>query len=147
MHGSGVTMRGRLAIAGKAIGATLLALAVGVFIWDYIAVHPWAPKLWYRVDVPSGGYGAAMVSVGGPDTQTSFDGKDGYAWEMRPISISGKQAVVDFRVKHFNYSAPHPDMLAELAESRFHRLILRPEQTLTVEAPDGAKVSLSSTIQ
>ena len=139
-------MAGRLAIAAKALGATLLALAVGLFIWDYIAVHPLGPTLWYRVDVPGGGYGAAMVSVGGPDTQTSFDGKEGYAWEMRPISISGNQAVVDFRVKHFNSPAPQADRLAQLAESEFHRLILRPKQPLTVQAPDGVKVSLSGTI-
>ena len=139
-------MEGRIPIAAKAIGATLLALTVGIFIWDYLAVHPLGPSLWYRVDVPKGGFGAALVSVGGPDTQTSFDGNEGYAWEIRPISIRGNQAVVDFRVKHFNYAAPHADMLAQLEESAFQRLILRPKQPLTVDAPDGTRVSLSGTI-
>src|SRR5689334_14966957 len=138
-------MAGRIAIAAKAIGAPLLALAVGVFIWDYIAVHPLGPSLWYRVDTAKGN-SAALVTVGGPDTAGFTNGNEGYVWEIRPISISSSQVVVDFRLKHFNYSAAMADMRAQLTESEFRRLILRPKQPLTLEAPDGAKVSLSGLI-
>ena len=138
-------MAGRLTIAAKAIGTTLLAIAVGVFIWDYIAVHPLGPSLWYSVDTEKG-HSAALVSVGGPDTAGFINGNEGYVWEIRPISISPSQAVVDFRLKHFNYHALYADMRAELAQSEFRRLTLHTEQPLTVEAPDGVKVSLSGTI-
>lgn len=138
-------MPGRLAIAAKAIGATLLAIAVGVFIWDYIAGHPLGPSLWYSVDTEKG-HSAALVSIGGPDTAGFTNENEGYVWEIRPISISPSQAVIDFRLKHFSHSAPYADMRAELGQSEFRRLILRPKQPLTVEAPDGAKVSLSGTI-
>ena len=137
-------MRGRIAIA-KAIGATLLALAVGVYLWAYIAVHPLGPSLWYSVDAAQG-HSAALVKIGGPDTAGFTNGNEGYVWEIRPISISPSQAVIDFRLKHFNYSAPFANMRGELAQSQFRRLILHPKQPLTVEAPDGAKVSLSGTI-
>ena len=138
-------MAGRLTIAAKAIGATLLTLAVGVFIWDYIAVHPLGPSLFYHVETPHG-KGGAVVSVGGPDTAGFTNGNEGYVWEIRPMSISASQAVIDFRLRHFNYSVTFASMRAELAQSEFRHLILRPKQSLTVEAPDGAKVSLSGTI-
>lgn len=138
-------MTGRLAITAKTIGATPLALAIGAYIWAYIAVHPLRPSLWYNVDTGRG-QSAALVSVGGPDTAGFSNGNEGYVWEIRPISISPSQAVIDFRLKHFNYSAPFANMRAELAEFPFRRLILRPKQPLSIEAPDGAKVSLSGTI-
>ena len=138
-------MAGRIAIAAKAIGASLLALAVSVFIWDYIAVHSLGPSLWYRVNTAKGN-SAALVTVGGPDTAGFTNGNEGYVWEIRPISINPSQAVIDFRLKHFNYSAAMADMRAQLTKSEFRRLILRPKQPLTLEAPDGAKVSLSGLI-
>lgn len=76
MRGSEVTMAGRVAIGAKAIGATLLAIAVGAFIWDYIAVHPLGPSLWYSVDTEKG-HSAALVSVGGPDTAGFTNGDEG----------------------------------------------------------------------
>ena len=136
-----VTMSGRIAIALKALGVTLLFL----FIWDYISVQRFGLSLRYRVHAGPGG-GGAMVSVGWPDSETFFIGDQGYAWEIRPISISECQAVIDFRVKHFDHFAPAADVRAQLKQSEFRRLILRPEQLLTIEAPDGATVSLSGSI-
>ena len=60
-----------------------------------------------------------MVYVGDPVTEKSFNGDQGYAWEFRPISISEHQAVIDFRVKHFDYFAPAADMRAQLKQSEF----------------------------
>ena len=138
-------MAGRIAIAAKAIGVTLLGLAAGAFIWAYIAVHPWGPSLWYRVETPHGD-SAALVTVGGPDTAGFNNGNEAYVWEIRPLSISESQAVIDFRVKHFKYAVPYADMRVQLADSEFRRLILLPKQPLALEAPDGAKLSLSGTI-
>ena len=131
-------------MTAKALGVMLLALVIGVFVWDYVAVHPWGRSLAYRVETRQGS-GGAVVSVGGPDTETFFNG-EGYAWEIRPISISGSQAVVDFRVKHFNYFAPASDMRLQLKDSEFRRLTLRHKQPLSIEAPDGARVSISGSI-
>ena len=139
-------MAGRNAIAAKALGVTLSGLAVGVFIWDYIAVHHRGPWLFYQVETPHGN-GGAVVTVGGPDTAGFANGNEGHTWEIRPISIGESQAVIDFRVKHFNYPAPSADMRAQLAESEFHRFILHGKQPLMLEAPDGATLSLSGTIQ
>ena len=138
-------MAGRIAIALKAFRMPLLALVVFVFIWDYISVQRFGLSLRYRVQAAQGG-GGAMVSVGWPDSETFFIGDQGYAWEIRPISISECQAVIDFRVKHFDHFAPAADVRAQLKQSEFRRLILRPEQPLTIQAPDGAKVSLSGSI-
>lgn len=138
-------MSGRIAIAAKALGIILIALGVVVFIWDYIAVHPCGPLLDYRVETVDGSAGA-VVSVGGPDSETEFNGNEGYAWEIRPISISESQAVVDFRLMHFKYFAPAADIRAQLKQATFRRFTLSPMQPLTVEAPDGAKLSLSGSI-
>src|ERR1700758_3716430 len=59
---SEVTMARGIAIAAKAVGTILLALAVVVFVWDYIAVHPGGPLLDYRVETAHGSAGA-VVSV------------------------------------------------------------------------------------
>lgn len=138
-------MAGRISITAKALGRTLIALVVVVSIWDEITVHPWGPLLHYRVETAHG-YDRGWVAVGWPDTEASFDGKEGYAWEIRPISISRNQAVIDFRVEHFDHFAPLDDMHAQLKQSAFRRLVLRPEQLLTLEAPDGSKLSLTGSI-
>lgn len=134
-----------IAILAKALGIIALALVVAVFVWDYIAVHPRGPLLDYRVEAANASAGA-VVSVGGPDSETIFNGSEGYAWEIKPISITESQAVIDFRVKHFNYFAPSTDMRAQLQQAKFRRFTLHPRQPLIVAAPDGAKLSLSGLI-
>jgi hypothetical protein len=138
-------MRGRISVSAKPLGVALLALVVVVFIWDEITAHPWGPLLYYCVETGDG-CNRGWVAVNSPDTETYFDGKEGYAWEIKPISISGSQAVIDFRVKHFDHFAPAADMDAQLEQSEFRRLIVRPEQPLTIEAPDGAKLSLTGSV-
>lgn len=135
-------MAGKISIAAKQLGVTLLTLAAFLFIWDEITVHPWGPLVHYCVETGHG-CNRGWVALHWPDTETSFDGKEGYAWEIKPISISRRQAVIDFRVKHFDHFAPGAEMRAQLEQSEFRRLIVRPEQPLTVEAPDGAKLSLT----
>lgn len=137
-------MAGKVSSAAKKLGVTLLALEAFLFIWDEITVHPWGPKLYFSYCVETGhGCNRGWVARHCPDTETSFDGKEGYAWEIKPISISGSRAVIDFRAKHFDHFAPAADMRRQLGQSEFRRLIVRPEQPLTVEAPDGAKLSLT----
>lgn len=137
-------MGGRISISAKRLGVTLLTLVVFAFIWDEITAHPWGPKLYFSYCVETGdGCNRGWVAVNWPDTETSFDGKKGYAWQIKPISISGSEAVINFRVKHFDHFAPAADMRRQLEQSEFRRLIVRPEQPLTVEGPDGAKLSLT----
>ena len=82
-------MAKKITIAGKTLRITLLVLGVLVFIWNYIAVHPRGPLLDYRVETARGSAGA-VIAVDRPDSETFFNGNEGYAWEIKPVSISGR---------------------------------------------------------
>lgn len=126
--------------------ATLLAAAAALFIWDFIATHPFGHGFNYRVAQPGGGYGGATVYVGQPDVQTYLSGDDGFAWEIKPVQITEQMAVLDFRVRHFNHAVTFDEMRVQLQTEPLQRLTLRSDEKIRIAAPDGATVSLSGSI-
>lgn len=125
--------------------AALLAAAAADFTWAYIETHPFGHGLSYRVEY-SGAYGGATIYVGQPDIETSYNGNDGFAWEVKPVQITKQLAVLDVRVRHFDHAATFDEMRAQLQTEPLQRLTLRSDEKIRIAAPDGATVSLTGSI-
>jgi len=120
----------------KIVLVVLLAAAGGLFVFDYLQVHPFKPAIRYQLEI-MGGRSSALVYRGEPDDAYYFSGNTGYAWEVTPLQIDKYGVVLDIRIKKMDRIAGMDEARQELKSVESHRLSLKPGQSVTIAANDG----------
>lgn len=129
----------------KELLAVLIASIAAVFVFDYFSVHPFGPALSYRMEV-AGSRGMAVAHLREPDTEVVFDGINGYAWEIKPIRLDRREALVELRIKHLSQPVGLDAARNQLKNVHTLFLALRPGQPVHIPVEGSSLAILSGSV-
>jgi hypothetical protein len=129
----------------KELLAVLIASIAGVFVFDYFSVHRFGPALSYKMEV-AGCRGTAIAHLREPVADVVFDGNNGYAWEIKPVRLDKREALVELRIKHLSQPVGLDAARNQLKYVQTLFLALRPGQPVIIPIEGGAPAILSGSV-
>lgn len=125
--------------------AVFIAAMAAVFVFDYFSVHPFGPALSYKMEV-AGMRSASFAHLRESVADVVFNGNNGYAWEIRPVRLDKREALVELRIKHLTQPVGIDAARYQLKYVQTIFLALRPGQPVNIPIAGGAPATLSGSV-
>lgn len=125
--------------------AVLIATIAGVFVFDYFSVHPFGPALSYKMEA-AGMRSTSFAHLREAVADVVFDGDNGYVWEIKPVRLDKREALVELRIKHLTQPVGIDSARNQLKYVQPLFLALRPGQPVNIPVEGGAPAVLSGSV-